>query len=819
MLTTATYCSIKQEVSLYQFLIQYRFVNFTAERELDRAEKPLEIALDCSVKGLSQPTFTLKTSLSYLHLPNTPQNLRKKFSSSSLTTSSYSSLGHCSSEGSESPRVIEVKVENNMYNFDAPHTFYTHPPRSGSGRSIFKSRSQTNAKSVPAHHRALEHTHSKLSDTTLSLGSPTGLLTPEMGHKNWNRSKSKVGNFMEGVARSFKSKRKTRPTSIYPENDNEKEMSMDSPVLTEKRMPMPTVFHIHYPNAKNAQLYKSVLISEHSTTAEVVKQALERYGMKHADPTEFALYEVTGRWEAAVNTLEESIERTLSAPVTPLSPGNTLDKPITTAGPAYEEFVVYYTRELGQDEQPYNVQSFHHAPPGYTRRFEMKSKCKEAESMDSKGSDSLQMSTTPIFGDTSHNHRDKTLRANSTEDLTFNFSNSSPIPINKRNDTKESFEAKSAPILSFLDCSSPDSGLDLKTVTKLSDQNSLYPSELGFTNGYLLNLQLTHQKKEFFIYSLSSNKTLLTTSESIPDSLESYNCCRVKLNSDYPVQCCIHKEMKNECSHFTYCLESLIVNSVLVNGAQITGPTELKHGDLIQIGNSHLFMFQNSNENSSAGDEDDWPYRWYPMKTEGNSTPTYKPIGEVRDSTIKQHSEVVQIDSIEPISPLRMVYMSPTRDDRLDRSPLPTVKEVDSGDDNEDLTDGAVKHSQNEERIRSYSDSKVTKATASNSSNMRSSSSFLKQPKKTNDRKVFFSYSDKEEDALLDILITKLDPLSVQFKLAPVYVISMCLEYNLKCHGTERASKFACKTVSLIQQIIWVCLIDYGMCSNCDFIN
>lgn len=691
-------------------------------------------------------------------------------------------------------------MEDSLYSYDVPSNFYTHPPRSSPNmpRSIFKSRSQTNA--AAKSHKALEQVHSKLSDT--SLGSPTGHLTPENGQKTWNRSKSKVGNFMEGVARSLKSKRKPRPTLIYPEDDEKRQITMTSPVLTEKSISMPTVFHIHFPSAKNAQLYKSVLVSECSTTREVVKQALERYSMKFADPSDFALLEVIGKWEKVVmETLDSDLERSLNALITPLSPGNTLERAVTT--PAYEEFVVYYRRELGLEEQPYNVQFFHQAPPGYTRRFELKSKHKE-ECEETKSSEALS-SMTPVFGVTSHRKRDKNqMEVCSTEDLTFNFSNS-PIPVKKStNESKdESLEAKSAPTLSFLDCSSPDSGLDLKTTTKLSDQTEmLYPSELGLSNVYLLNLQFTQNKKEFFVYLLSHPKTMFTTNESGPEpSKDGYH--KIKLQAkEGPVLCCLHKE---DPAHLVYSLEPHSA-TILINGAQISSPTQLHHGDLIQIGKTHLFMFH-----SLEGSYSEWPYRWHPIKTQGDSTPIHKPIGEVREN-VKQFSEVVVVDTashVEQPSPAaRVVYVSPTRDDRLDRSPLPTVQEVDSSDDHEESVDGKPNLSKYD-RVRSYSDSKTKQMSAGRSgSNTRSTSSFLKQQKRTgavpSDRKIVFSYAPAEEDLLLDILIRKLDPMAVQFKLAPVYVISMCLEYNLKCHGPETAGKFACQVVSSIQQVIWV---------------
>ena len=831
-----------------------------AERELDRAEKPLEIALDCSVKGLSFPSFTLKTSLSLVL--QSQNNAKKPSSSCSLAASSQSSLGHASSEGSESPRLIEntPKLTNDdhdsLYSFSsagsAPnYNFFTHPPSRNLGlpRSLFKSRSQTSTKS-PSHHKTLEQSHSRTSDT--SLGSPSTLspvvttppdnLTPELLRKG-GRSKSKVGNFMEGVARSLKSKRKTRPAYIYPEEERSIDLSnpqkspLMSPTMGDRRFSMPAVFHIHYSRAKNAQLYKSVLVSEHSSTLEVIKQALERYGMKFVDPREFSLFEVIGRWEAVITDVEAALEKSLGAVITPSSLDDPLDgkKRLLKSAPAFEEFVIHYTREMIHDEQPYNVQFFHQVPEGYTRRFELRSKGND-ETDGTVDKEELLAPTTPIFGVTSHDKTKSRLNT-SCENVTFSFSS----PTHAKSTTKEveSKNSTSVPSFSFMDCSSPDSEKELQKGVSIpadyssttsdpskaisQEKETLYPA-MPIQNAFLLNLQLTHNDRDFMIYQLTHKKLLITASSDQDKSKTSTDQDCHQMNLHMPGEngltlCDIHIDDKIS-NHHRYLIEPHN-SKVSVNGTKIDASTELCHGDLLQLGNTHLFIFQDFEQKPTDVDFT-WPYRWYPTKTSGISTPVHKPIGEVRDVSPHkpQSSEMLLVDfashhdTEQPSSPAKVVFVSPTRDDQLDvisRKPLPTVEEVDFNE--EETVEEKHPIPAPSHRIRSYSDSKTRRHLSSApSSSPTSSSFFLKQQHRhannleafPADRKLMFSYTSAEEDTLLDLLISQLQPTTISFKLGPAYVLAMCIEYNMRCNGRESAGRLACKAVTCIQQVIWV---------------
>ena len=723
-------------------------------------------------------------------------------------------------------------------NTTTSYSSMTHPPRGGGGgggggggsvsRSLFKSRSQANTKN-----KTLELTHAKISDSSLNspVGTPTGL-TPD------KRSKSKVGNFVEGVARSFKSKRKPRPTSIYPENagqiaslrgGNNSTVSPHagpSPQhLSERRFTMPTVLHIHYSNAKNAQLYKSVLVSENSTTQEVIKQALDRYGMKFVNPSEYVLMEVTGRWETmASGSLESGLEQGLGALVTPLSPGNhTEGKSLSM--PSFEEFVICHTRALSENERPYNVQFFHQPPRGYTRRFELRAKYEEDFDGGGGGGGDEQLlnknlsgsvPTTPLFGTTSH-HTCKTKKDDRLHNQeTLSYSPASTIKMQEKKDDENVYSA-SLPSLSFLDCSSPDYVLESQAAPQTEPQPK---------TPYLINLRLSFNENEYFLYSLTHDKLVLTTSSHTMTTLQDYHQIKLEVpqGSGGPILCCL----EYNAGEGTYYIDPYGV-SVAVNGLKVIEHTSLLHGDLLQIGDSHLFMYHN---NPSPNGGNGWPFSWYPspIKTIGDSTPSFTNIGDVRNTETSLEPMLPQIvmttanETIESQPPpsdsnTGGEQRQEERYDFTNRKPLPTLKELKeiehSDEEDEPMTGPAY------QRSRSYSEGQVEKlsvppqAYSGRHGNKSSSSSFFMRQQKGNasprsripsSYSLLFSYLSSNEDALLDIVITELQPASVSnFPLAPAYTLALCLEQCLReDEGNKKASSFMSKAVLSLQAVVCV---------------
>ena len=707
----------------------------------------------------------------------------------------------------------------------------THPPRGGGGgggggssRSLFKSRTQANN----SKHKALELTSAKVSDSSLNspVGTPTSLVPDK-------RSKSKMGNFVEGVARSFKSKRKPRPTSIYPESagqvvglrgTNSSAVLPTGTQQAERRFTMPTVLHIHYSNAKNAQLYKSVLVSEKSSTQEVIKQALDRYGMKFADPTEFLLMEVTGRWETmASNSLETGLEQGLGALVTPLSPGNPLDGKAISM-PAFEEFVICHTRALTENERPYNVQFYHQPPSGYTRRFELKSKYDEdefeAEEETSEDKHLLNkelpgsVPTTPLFGSTSHHKTKKENRLGSEETLSY----STTSILKEDNERDETIFSASLPSLSFLDCTSPDYALEPQATQ--NDSQSQMPS--------LVNLRLNYNEDELFVYSLTHDKLALTTSEHVIVTLQDHHQIKLNVTRGGPILCCLQYNTREH----NYNVEPYNA-TISVSGVKVSDKVTLQHGDLLQIGNTHLFMYQNFSQQQASGNG--WPFSWYPspVKTTGTSTVSTSNIGELRDTETSYINPILPQIITTPVHettvpepqsamPDSCVTVGEQRyEERYDfnnRKPLPTLREIEHSDeeDSHNEPDGRpIYH-----RARSYSEGQVKTVSSPSGSPSRrnnkpsSSSFFVRHQRGTASSKnrpsscysLLFHHLSSNEDSILDLIITEFQPKSVPgFPLAPTYTLALCLEQYLREEdGKRKASGLMRKAVLSLQHVVFV---------------
>ena len=361
-------------------------------------EKPLQIALDCSSKGLASPKFIFKSPLpEQTDTPSTPHHTNR-------FTSYLGSLALPSgcSEHENSPLVTRhlSKTLNREFDQASMNSFGSalslSSSKSNKSKStsslVFKSKkkklshtlsnqetggpslSERSANSSPAHHRS----QVQINDSPSS-------------NRKQRRPKSVVTKFITRSLRVRKKKPTGNPPSESPEEvdgsllpDTDDEVlpinGFLSPLPMERRFTLSAVMHIYYMKPQQIQLYKSVLVSEKATTGEVISQALERYNMKLCSPDDFGLYEVIGKWQDITSTLPANISFQASTSVngaTASLPGgmglhNT--SPLVQRRTAVEEFVVCHSRELDPKECPYNVQFFLATKEGYTRRFELRSK-------------------------------------------------------------------------------------------------------------------------------------------------------------------------------------------------------------------------------------------------------------------------------------------------------------------------------------------------------------------------------------------------------------------------------------------------------------
>lgn len=353
---------------------------------MESDEKPLEIALDCSAKGLASPKFLFKSALPPSAPPLTPRR----------------SSGYATS--------IMAGIEDYTLHLSQPE-HYNSSTSLGSGLSLASSKSaksksntsltgKTSKKKVQ---KTLSNQETGQSPS-LSAAAHTNALqklpTPNSGRKI-SKSKAAVSNF---ITRSLRVRRKSKQSAppapnespsqaVFHRQDSNEEgeeeeeeddeeysglqltNSLISPrIPVEKKFTLSTVMHVYFTEGKQAQVYKSVLVSEKATTVEVIAQALERYNMKCREPQEYTLFDVIGKWLDVTNSSQSHLNY-LGQQNRTLPNLNILNaSPLIQRRTSVEEFVVCYCRELGPDESPYNTQFYLTTQEGFTRRFELRSK-------------------------------------------------------------------------------------------------------------------------------------------------------------------------------------------------------------------------------------------------------------------------------------------------------------------------------------------------------------------------------------------------------------------------------------------------------------
>ena len=347
------------------------------ERVLEACEKPLQIALDCSSKGLAPPKFIFRTPLSA-----SPKLQARKFTS--YVKPAYA--GSSESGDSPSPMRMQSKLPYMDTDQNSVNSF-------GSANSLTSNKS-TKSKSTPtltlkSKKRPLMQTLSNQESYVTPNSSPTQ--SPQLqSSRKASRPKSVMTNF---ITRSLRVRRKSKPALVPAEeappspilqdedSDTGSIPNMVSPQPIERRFNLSAVMHIYFTAAKRPQVYKSVLVSESATANEVIAQALERYSMKFNNPDHYSLYEVIGRWQDVTRTLPSQMSfhteanNSMATNVTNTMPSFPLNtSPLVQRRTSVEEFVVCYSRELAANESPYSAQIYLTTQDGYTRRFELREK-------------------------------------------------------------------------------------------------------------------------------------------------------------------------------------------------------------------------------------------------------------------------------------------------------------------------------------------------------------------------------------------------------------------------------------------------------------
>ena len=911
------------------------------ERELGVHELPLQIALDCSSKGLALPKFVYKSNLTEI---SSPLHQTNKFTSY-VGALSYSSNMSQISEVETTSDLTQLspdrtaKVEGDQASLNSLGSAHSSSS-SKSGKSTIKS----STSSVPGRKKkSLSHTlsnqetgvtnlttHKSQVKTSGSPGTPRRLNRPRMVMSNFitrslrMRKKSKQTNSQEEHVDAASTPLQDEQILQFP--------SLVSPLPMERRFTMSTVIHIYYTDARKAQVYKSVLVSEKATTSEVISQALERYNLKLSDPSDFGLFEVIGKWQDVTQTLQNHKNGRLmglagSRGTVPAVPNSSLFR--QQAVTSVEEFVVCYSRELSPHESPYSAQFYLMTQDSYTRRFELRPKRRkmrpvsqilldEGAALPEKGrthsvSQLSQLDIAPtesplcIFGETAHrkrSNRSRKIRMPQQRSLPSERP-ISPLEVSHiLSDTSSidgetsrvqvasevvgetgpqeipiSVNPRHAPDFAALTCSSPDSGVafnkDSAKSSVSSEQSegaattstcSMYSASVNAA--FLLSLRLHNPEKEFLVHKLETDVTYMSSSNALSlsgsssePSADFQTSAKVFLvlpdlvTYSRPICCICRNEMRRTRSgspnsslkSFKF---SVQVSSeevpILLNGRRVHNTASLHHGDLIAVGRTHLFMFQDYSS-TTAGDYIP-EYNWWPHPVDNDVREQHTPRAAVQEPVAvingspetgerrrtKRTREVTPDEEEVDSSPV-IVHQEVKVDSESDRQiPLqPTPENTSSKVDSLTTSAQPIQSSLSSNvdtsptyipRNESYEIPEVFDFEVSPAKSLVTSPSHAQRERKndrnrqssstlTRERKLMFSFNVNEEDALLGYLVTGLDPMATECKLAPSYILAMCVEFSLRCNGPMAAARFIQKAVDCIQEAVWVSY-QLGVCGG-----
>jgi len=289
------------------------------ERELELHETPLQIALD-SLKSPFPPRFTFKCT--GFRTPASPVIPKR------------TSYQHYTDGGD---------FLNSSFNTKSK--FKDHK-QGGSPKYSRRSKSTSAASPI--------HSYSRSYDGTESPGFHQRSL------KLKDRPMSIMNSFVGNLSRSVKAKKKTTRHSHGNLDCEESTVSsvkgLLSPIPAHKEFVEVKLLQVYGASLGKGSIYKSVLISEVSTTVEVIKEALERYDISPGNVGEYCLCDVVGKYEDAATADD-----------------NRLNTSFNNSGSIHEGgFNVYHMRVLRDNECPITVEQYWAPPSGFERRFELR---------------------------------------------------------------------------------------------------------------------------------------------------------------------------------------------------------------------------------------------------------------------------------------------------------------------------------------------------------------------------------------------------------------------------------------------------------------
>jgi hypothetical protein len=349
------------------------------DRRLLADEQPLQLALDVVEHTSHNPVFWFCSNITEERMPLQEEDAGKrssKFLSSSdapyfaETSSRFASNGSLRTP-SESDSPAQAQKDTSLSSSKKKST-----KMSFLRRSPMVARRTRSTNPIP------------LNDTNAK---------PSQTFSESHNSKSKSRRPRNSVATLFnfsRSKGKTTSETV-PKADYKSESvpsshlrSLLSPNADLRKVPKSVLLHIYGPTTTVAsgQVYKTVLVAQSASTAEVIMQALERYGIKD-EKSRYVLMDTIGREET--------------------SSGNKGDKNDVI-------FVRLCTRQLHKEEIPVLLDRLWKPANNFIRRFELVRRS-EVPTLFNRRPESDNDPSSPVLRTASGGHHDKFSDSSSTD--------------------------------------------------------------------------------------------------------------------------------------------------------------------------------------------------------------------------------------------------------------------------------------------------------------------------------------------------------------------------------------------------------------------
>ena len=264
---------------------------------------------------------------------------------------------------------------------------------------------------------------------------------------------------------------------------------------------------------------------------------------------------------------------------------------------------------------------------------------------------------------------------------------------------------------------------------------------------FLMNLRGYDQAREFLIYRLIEDVTAVGRAD-VQDGIGS-NRHNITLTGPdiLPVHCLIHQRRPECVEHQTEqeaqtWLEPMQNAHIALNGAKIDSSNSILPGDLLSIGNHHLFLFKDPSQAQEIMQGLHWE--------------------KASLSQLEDRAQSYIVDGVNSGTKPSPDMIRPQ-----------TSRKVNTGDASSLHVTGIIADAAGRQRAN---------------------------------ERLAFSYHNTDEDALIEQVVLHTDIVSVPCKLAPAYLLAMMVEYSYKHHGLKLTQELVGKLAELIQEVAWVCL-------------